>query len=72
MRKKLTEDISLLEERAQKGIFLAFQYPLQISEVLRQLYSFKDFVKYLSENQEGEKELDTLSLLKKLIKEKSV
>tara|TARA_B100000963_G_scaffold348135_1_gene355307 strand:+ start:31257 stop:31991 length:735 start_codon:yes stop_codon:yes gene_type:complete len=57
-----------IEERAQKGIFLAFQYPTEIPGV-----NTSNFLK-TSLNKvrkaKGKKELDTLSFLK-LIKEKS-
>ena len=57
-----------IEERAQKGIFLAFQYPTEIPGV-----NTNNFLK-TSLNKvrkaKGEKELDTLSFLK-LLKEKS-
>jgi Fe-S cluster assembly ATP-binding protein len=57
-----------IEERAQKGIFLAFQYPLEIPGV-----NTRNFLK-ISLNSvrksKGEKELDTLTFLK-LIKEKA-
>ena len=55
-----------IEERAQKGIFLAFQYPLEIPGV-----NTTNFLKTSLNSirkAKGEKELDTLSLLK-LIKE---
>ena len=57
-----------IEERAQKGIFLAFQYPLEIPGV-----NTTNFLKTSLNSirkAKGEKELDTLSLLK-LIKEKA-
>ena len=57
-----------VEERAQKGIFLAFQYPLEIPGV-----NTTNFLKTslnTIRKSKGEKELDTLSLLK-LIKEKA-
>ena len=56
------------EERAQKGIFLAFQYPLEIPGVNTNIFlrtSLNSIRKA-----KGEKELDTLTFLK-LIKEKS-
>ena len=57
-----------IDERAQKGIFLAFQYPTEIPGV-----NTNNFLK-TSLNKvrkaKGEKELDTLSFLK-LLKEKS-
>ena len=57
-----------VEERAQKGIFLAFQYPLEIPGV-----NTTNFLKTslnIIRKAKGEKELDTLTLLK-LIKEKA-
>ena len=57
-----------IEERAQKGIFLAFQYPLEIPGV-----NTNNFLKTSLNSvrkARGEKELDTLSFLK-LIKEKA-
>ncbi len=64
---KNLEEISI-EERAQKGIFLAFQYPLEIPGV-----NTTNFLKTSLNSirkAKGEKELDTLNLLK-LIKEKA-
>ena len=58
-----------VEERAQKGIFLAFQYPLEIPGV-----NTNNFLKTSLNSvrkAKGEKELDTLSFLK-LVKEKSL
>ena len=58
-----------IEERAQKGIFLAFQYPLEIPGV-----NTTNFLKTslnTIRKAKGEKELDTLSLLK-FIKEKAL
>ena len=57
-----------IEERAQKGIFLAFQYPLEIPGVNTNnfLRTSLNSVK----KARGEKELDTLTFLK-LIKEKA-
>ena len=57
-----------IEERAQKGIFLAFQYPLEIPGV-----NTNNFLKTSLNSirkAKGNKELDTLSFLK-LVKEKS-
>tara|TARA_X000001036_G_scaffold253955_1_gene236379 strand:+ start:1836 stop:2570 length:735 start_codon:yes stop_codon:yes gene_type:complete len=57
-----------IEERAQKGIFLAFQYPLEIPGV-----NTSNFLKTSLNSvrkSRGEKELDTLTFLK-LIKEKA-
>ena len=60
-------DVSI-EERAQKGLFLAFQYPLEIPGV-----NTNNFLKTSLNSvrkARGEKELDTLKFLK-LVKEKS-
>ena len=57
-----------IEERAQKGIFLAFQYPLEIPGVNTNNFLKASLNSVRKAN--GEKELDTLSFLK-LIKEKS-
>ena len=57
-----------VEKRAQKGIFLAFQYPLEIPGV-----NTNNFLKTSLNSVRkamGEKELDTLSFLK-LVKEKT-
>ena len=57
-----------VEERAQEGIFLAFQYPLEIPGV-----NTNNFLKTSLnsiQKAKGNKELDTLSFLK-LVKEKS-
>ena len=57
-----------VEKRAQKGIFLAFQYPLEIPGV-----NTNNFLKTSLNSirkARGEKELDTISFLK-LVKEKS-
>ena len=57
-----------VEERAQKGIFLAFQYPLEIPGV-----NTNNFLKTSLNSirkSKGEKELDTLTFLK-LVKEKA-
>ena len=64
---KSLKEISI-DERAQKGIFLAFQYPTEIPGV-----NTNNFLKTsLNKDRKarGEKELDTLSFLK-LLKEKS-
>ena len=56
-----------IEERAQKGIFLAFQYPIEIPGV-----NTRNFLKTSLNSvrkSKGEKELDTLTFLK-LIKKK--
>ena len=57
-----------VEERAQKGIFLAFQYPLEIPGVNTNNFLKTSLNSVLKAR--GEKELDTLSSLK-LVKEKS-
>ena len=57
-----------IEERAQKGIFLAFQYPLEIPGV--NMTNFLKTSLNTIRKAKGEKELDTLSLLK-LIKQKA-
>ena len=57
-----------IEKRAQKGIFLAFQYPLEIPGV-----NTNNFLKTSLNSirkSKGEKELDSLTFLK-LVKEKS-
>jgi Fe-S cluster assembly ATP-binding protein len=56
------------EERAQKGIFLAFQYPLEIPGVNTNIF-LKTSLNSVRKAR-GEKELDTLTFLK-LIKEKA-
>ena len=64
------QDLSKLstEERAQKGIFLAFQYPLEIPGVNTNVF-LRTSLNSVRKSR-GEKELDTLSFLK-LVKEKS-
>ena len=57
-----------IEERAQKGIFLAFQYPLEIPGV--NTNNFLRTSLNAVRKARGEKELDTLTFLK-LIKEKA-
>ena len=57
-----------IEERAQKGIFLAFQYPLEIPGVNTNIF-LKTSLNAIKKSR-GEEELDTLSFLK-LVKEKS-
>ncbi len=57
-----------IEERAQKGIFLAFQYPTEIPGVNTNNFLRTSLNKV--RKAKGEKELDTLSFLK-LLKEKS-
>ena len=64
--KKINE--TLIDERAQNGIFLAFQYPLEIPGV-----NTNNFLKTslnAVRKAKGEKEIDTLNFLK-LVKEKS-
>ena len=56
------------EERAQKGIFLAFQYPLEIPGVNTNIF-LKTSLNSVRKAR-GEKKLDTLTFLK-LIKEKA-
>tara|TARA_A100001011_G_scaffold386515_1_gene462489 strand:+ start:60 stop:794 length:735 start_codon:yes stop_codon:yes gene_type:complete len=58
-----------VEERAQKGIFLAFQYPTEIPGVNTNNF-LKTSLNKLRKSR-GEKELDTLAFLK-IIKEKSL
>ncbi len=65
---KSLKDISV-EERAQKGIFLAFQYPLEIPGVNTNNFLKTSLNSILKAK--GNKELDTLSFLK-LVKEKSL
>jgi len=57
-----------IEERAQKGIFLAFQYPLEIPGVNTNIF-LKTSLNSVRKAR-GETELDTLTFLK-LIKEKA-
>jgi Fe-S cluster assembly ATP-binding protein len=57
-----------IEERAQKGIFLAFQYPLEIQGVNTNIF-LKTSLNSVRKAR-GKKELDTLTFLK-LIKEKA-
>jgi Fe-S cluster assembly ATP-binding protein len=57
-----------VEERAQKGIFLAFQYPVEISGVNTNVF-LRTSLNSIRKSK-GEKELDTLTFLK-LIKEKA-
>ena len=57
------------EERAQKGIFLAFQYPLEIPGVNTNIFLRTSLNAVRKAN--GEKELDTLTFLK-LVKEKAL
>jgi len=58
-----------IEKRAQKGIFLAFQYPLEIPGVNTNTF-LKTSLNSIRKSK-GEKELDTLAFLK-LVKEKSL
>jgi len=58
-----------VEERAQKGIFLAFQYPLEIPGVNTNNFLKTSLNSILKAK--GKEELDTLSFLK-LVKEKSL
>ena len=65
---KNLQDIPI-EERAQKGIFLAFQYPLEIPGV-----NTTNFLKTSLNSirkAKGEKKLDTLTLLKLIKKKKA-
>ena len=57
-----------IEERAQKGIFLAFQYPLEIPGVNTNIF-LKTSLNSIRKAR-GQKEIDTLTFLK-LIKEKA-
>ncbi len=57
-----------IEERAKKGIFLAFQYPLEIPGVNTNIF-LKTSLNSIRKAR-GEKEIDTLSFLK-MVKEKS-
>ena len=57
-----------IDERAQKGIFLAFQYPLEIPGVNTNNF-LKTCLNTLRKSR-GEKELDTMTFLK-LVKEKA-
>ncbi len=57
-----------IDERAQKGIFLAFQYPIEIPGVNTSNFLKTSLNKVRKAR--GEKELDTLSFLK-ILKEKS-
>jgi Fe-S cluster assembly ATP-binding protein len=58
-----------IEQRAQKGIFLAFQYPLEIPGV--NTNNFLRTSLNAIRKAKGEKELDTLTFLK-LVKQKSL
>src|SRR6056300_1949384 len=57
-----------VEERAQKGIFLAFQYPVEMPGVNTNVF-LRTSLNSIRKSK-GEKELDTLTFLK-LIKEKA-
>ena len=61
------KDISV-DARAQKGIFLAFQYPLEIPGVNTNIF-LKTSLNSIRKSK-GENEIDTLAFLK-LVKEKS-
>ena len=65
--KSSINDIAV-EERAQKGIFLAFQYPVEIPGVNTNVF-LRTSLNSIRKSK-GEKELDTLNFLK-LIKEKA-
>jgi Fe-S cluster assembly ATP-binding protein len=65
--KSSINDITV-EERAQKGIFLAFQYPVEIPGVNTNVF-LRTSLNSIRKSK-GEKELDTLTFLK-LIKEKA-
>ena len=65
--KSSINDIAV-EERAQKGIFLAFQYPVEIPGVNTNVF-LRTSLNSIRKSK-GEKELDTLTFLK-LIKEKA-
>ena len=58
-----------IDERAQKGIFLAFQYPIEIPGVNTNIFLRTSINSIRKAN--GEKELDTLTFLK-IIKEKAL
>ena len=64
------EDLNKIpvDERARKGIFLAFQYPLEIPGVNTNIF-LKTSLNAIRKSK-GEKELDTLAFLK-LVREKS-
>ena len=64
---KNLQDIPI-EERAQKGIFLAFQYPLEIPGVNTNNF-LKTSLNTIRKSR-GEKEIDTIAFLK-LVKEKA-
>lgn len=65
---KLSINDIAVEERAQKGIFLAFQYPVEIPGVNTNVF-LRTSLNSIRKSK-GEKELDTLNFLK-LIKEKA-
>ena len=65
---KLSINDIAVEERAQKGIFLAFQYPVEIPGVNTNVF-LRTSLNSIRKSK-GEKELDTLTFLK-LIKEKA-
>ena len=58
-----------VEERAQKGIFLAFQYPLEIPGVNTSIF-LKTTLNAIKKSR-GEKELDAIEFLK-IVKEKAL
>ncbi len=58
-----------VEERAQKGIFLAFQYPLEIPGVNTNIF-LKSALNAIKKSK-GEKELDAIEFLK-IVKEKAL
>jgi len=58
-----------IEERAHKGIFLAFQYPLEIPGVNTSIF-LKTSLNAIKKSR-GEKELDAIEFLK-LVKEKAI
>ena len=57
------------EERAHKGIFLAFQYPLEIPGVNTNIF-LKTSLNAVTQKARGEKELDAIEFLK-LVKKKA-
>ena len=58
-----------IEERAHKGIFLAFQYPLEIPGVNTNIF-LKSSLNAIKKSR-GEKELDAIEFLK-LVKQKAL
>ena len=59
-----------IEERAHKGIFLAFQYPLEIPGVNTNIFLKTSSLNAIKKSR-GEKELDAIEFLK-LIKQKAL